>query len=48
MMAVEETVQGELCPENVVDIKLRDEESQAILSIQHQLRNAERARLRSA
>ena len=53
MMAVEEAVQAELYPENIVDIMLRDEETwttitQAIVSIQHQLHNAARARVRSA
>ena len=47
MMAVEEVVQAKLCPENIVDIMLRDEESwtaiaQVIVSIQQQLRNAGR------
>ena len=45
-------MQAELCPENMVNIMLRNEESwttiaQTIVAIQRQLRNAERARVRS-
>ena len=53
MIAVEEAIQAELCRESFVDIILRDEKSwttiaQAIVSIQHQLRSADRAHVRSA
>ena len=53
IMAVEEAMQAELCPDNIVDIMLRNEKSwttltPAIVSLQHQLPNAKSARVRSA
>ena len=51
MMAVEEAVQAKLCPKNILDIMLMDDESWTTVlqsSGSIQMRNAERARRRSA